>query len=258
MDSRIVEDYTDIFKSSEERLDENLKIHIEKLRELDEFIPFSTTFFCVTNTLSQSFEYVSKNFSSALSLDINEMCEKGMSFWWTRMHPEEMETWLTSLQDLMNFTLAEKPREDRKRMTYTWNYRVRDGRGTYKNIIQHTTPMHLDEEGKPVIGLAHYSVISAIEHIPIQATAKILNAQDEYETVYYQSYNSQKLLAPHISHREIDILRLLSFGYNSDEIATKLHISHNTVKTHRKNILEKSDCKNTTELVALCIRQGII
>ncbi|MEQ9231946.1 MAG: LuxR C-terminal-related transcriptional regulator, partial [Cyclobacteriaceae bacterium] len=200
----------------------------------------------------------SKNFSSALSLDINEMCEKGMSFWWTRMHPEEMETWLTSLQDLMNFTLAEIPREDRKRMTYTWNYRVRDGRGTYKNIIQHTTPMHLDEEGKPVIGLAHYSVISVIEHIPIQATAKILNAQDEYETVYYQSYNSQKLLAPHISHREIDILRLLSFGYNSDEIATKLHISHNTVKTHRKNILEKSDCKNTTELVALCIRQGII
>lgn len=260
MNEKIVDDYTDIFKSSDAELDENLKIHIEKLKELDHLIPYSTTFFCVTNTLSQSFEYVSKNFSSCLSLDIEQMCKEGMTFWWSRMHPEEMDTWLKSLQELMLFTLSEIPREDRKRMTYTWNYRIKDGRGSYKNIIQHTTPMYLDDEGKPVIGLAHYSVISTAEQIPIQATAKILNAENEYETLFYQSYNvqSQKLLAPHISHREIDILRLLSFGYNSEEIAERLSISHNTVKTHRKNILDKSACKNTTELVALCIRQGII
>ena len=255
---KILEDYSDIFNTDLQFSSEFLKTHIEKLKELDRYIPHSSTFFCVTNTVSRSFEYVSKNFSASTGLDIEQMCREGMTFWWSRMHPDEMESWLKSLNDLMIFTLSSVPTENRKKMTYTWNYRIKDAHDIYKNVIQHTTPMYLDEEGKPIIGLAHYSVISAHENIPIQATAKILNDNNEYETLYHQVYGGQKLLSQDISLRERDILRLLSFGYNSDEIAAKLNISGNTVRTHRKNILLKSEARNTTELVALCIRQGII
>jgi DNA-binding CsgD family transcriptional regulator len=257
-EQKILSEYSDIFSTQLEFSSEYLEAHIEKLKELDRYIPHMSTFFCITNTVSRSFEYVSKNFTACTGLDIRQMCDEGMTFWWSRMHPDEMENWLKSLNDLMTFTLTTIPIEDRKKMTYTWNYRIIDGNQAYKNIIQHTTPMYLDEEGKPIIGLAHYSVISSHEHIPIQATAKILNSQNEYETLYHQVYGGQKLLSHDISFRERDILRLLSFGYNSEEIAKKLNISSNTVKTHRKNILQKSEARNTTELVALCIRQGLI
>jgi len=258
MKERIVDNYNDIFSTFQEFKGETLEKHVEKLRKLDELIPHSATFFCVTNTSTQTFEYISKNFEPTMMLAVNQMVDEGMKFWWSRMHQEEMGTWLQSLKDLMEFTMNNIALEDRRRMTYTWNYRVKDGHDVYKNIIQHTTPMFFDDQGKPIIGLAHYSVLEAHETLPIQATAKILNANDEYETLYYQMYGGQKLLTDGITHRERDVLRLLSFGYSNEEIAQSLNISTHTVKTHRKNVMTKTECKNTTQLVALCIRQGII
>ncbi|MEQ8905650.1 helix-turn-helix transcriptional regulator [Ekhidna sp.] len=258
MSERIFDAYTDIFSTFKEFKGATLEKHVEKLKQLDHLIPHSATFFCVTNTSNQSFEYVSKNFEPTMMISIDQMIDGGMKFWWSRMHQEEMSTWLQSLQDLMTFTMENIALEDRRRMTYTWNYRVRAGKDTYKNIIQHTTPMFFDDQGKPIIGLAHYSVLEANEILPIQATAKILNANDEYETLFYQTYGGQKLLVEDITHRERDVLRLLSFGYNNDDISDKLNISAHTVKTHRKNVMTKTGCKNTTQIVAMCIRQGII
>lgn len=258
MSKKVLESYNDIFSTFQEFKGETLEKHIEKLRMLDRLIPHSATFFCVTNTSTQSFEYVSKNFEPTMMIDFNQMVEGGMKFWWSQMHPEEMSTWLQSLKDLMVFTMENIALEDRRRMTYTWNYRAKDGQGIYKNIIQHTTPMFFDEEGKPIVGLAHYSVLEAHEILPIQATAKILNASDEYETLFYQTYGGQKLLVEDITHRERDILRLISFGHTNDEISDKLNISAHTVKTHRKNVMSKTGSKNTTQLIAMCIRQGVI
>jgi DNA-binding NarL/FixJ family response regulator len=58
--------------------------------------------------------------------------------------------------------------------------------------------------------------------------------------------------------RERDILRKIAKGYNFTEIAAQLNISPHTINTHKKNILKKTDCKNTTELIARCIREGVI
>lgn len=56
--------------------------------------------------------------------------------------------------------------------------------------------------------------------------------------------NHQKL-----SVREIEILGLIMQGYTSHEIAEKLFISYETIKSHRKNILEKTGAKNTASLI---------
>lgn len=60
------------------------------------------------------------------------------------------------------------------------------------------------------------------------------------------------------SKRETDVIKLLAEGLSSKAIADRLFISEETVKTHRKNILEKTNCKNTTQLISVCIRQGLI
>lgn len=49
--------------------------------------------------------------------------------------------------------------------------------------------------------------------------------------------------------REIEILGLIMQGLTNNEIAAKLFISYETVKSHRKNILEKSGAKNTAALI---------
>jgi DNA-binding CsgD family transcriptional regulator len=60
------------------------------------------------------------------------------------------------------------------------------------------------------------------------------------------------------SKREISILKYISEGYNSQEIAEALFISILTVKKHRNNILQKSNCKNTTQLIKQCVLHGLL
>jgi DNA-binding CsgD family transcriptional regulator len=49
--------------------------------------------------------------------------------------------------------------------------------------------------------------------------------------------------------REIEVLGLIMLGYTNQQIAEKLFISYETVRSHRKNILEKTGAKNTASLI---------
>ncbi len=60
------------------------------------------------------------------------------------------------------------------------------------------------------------------------------------------------------SERELEVLRLLCKSYNKKEIADSLKISSGTVKRHVENMLIKSGCKTTMEMVVHVIGNGWI
>ena len=60
---------------------------------------------------------------------------------------------------------------------------------------------------------------------------------------------SKKTGPAEFSSREMQILKLLQVGHSSKEIAEMLHISFNTVQTHRKNLLRKSGESSTIALL---------
>ncbi|NRD21212.1 PAS domain-containing protein [Winogradskyella eckloniae] len=239
--------YKFIFKSYDKPY---LQEHINKIMELDSFLPYSSTFFCVTNTQDLSFEYISKNFKACLGIDPNELKTKGMRYFWSKIHPDDVDAWLEALNGLMEYTLSEIPENKRKDANYTWNFRIKNADDVYVNIVQNTTPLVFDSTGKPIIGLAHYTVLSANIKMEITASAKLLNDNQEYETKYFNNY-SQKLLSEGISHRERDIVRLLVLNHTSKEISEKLNISPHTVDTHRRNILKKLNISSTGELIGM-------
>lgn len=224
-----------------------IKEHIKKLIELDFYYPYNSTFFCITNTVNQSFEYVSKNFTVCTGLSREKMLKGGMDFFWSLFHPEDITLWLECLKSLMSFTMDELDDEQRKRMSYTWNYRIKNGKKKYITIIQNTTPLQFDEQNKPIIGLAHYTVLNEDVKMDICACAKYLNEANEYETLFYKNVSSQNLLES-ISNRERDIIRLLLTNKTSAEISESLHISKHTVDTHRRNILKKLNVSSTSAL----------
>lgn len=61
-----------------------------------------------------------------------------------------------------------------------------------------------------------------------------------------------------LSDRELEVLKLLARGSNSKQIAEELHISKNTVDTHRRHILDKLGCNSLAELTRYAIREGYI
>lgn len=61
-----------------------------------------------------------------------------------------------------------------------------------------------------------------------------------------------------LSDRELDVLRELTTGASNTEIAERLYISENTVKSHIKNLLEKTGYGNRTELAVKAQKSGIV
>jgi DNA-binding NarL/FixJ family response regulator len=60
------------------------------------------------------------------------------------------------------------------------------------------------------------------------------------------------------SKREKEVLVLLAAGYSSRDISEKLFITEKTVETHRKNLVQKAQVKNTVELIAYASLRGLI
>jgi DNA-binding NarL/FixJ family response regulator len=61
-----------------------------------------------------------------------------------------------------------------------------------------------------------------------------------------------------LSEREIEVLNCLADGLTTQQIAARLYISENTVKTHIRHILEKLEASNRTEAVSKAIQLGLI
>ena len=61
-----------------------------------------------------------------------------------------------------------------------------------------------------------------------------------------------------LSEREMEILFLICKGLSNQEIGEELFISKRTVDKHRSNILAKTNCKNTANLVVFAIKHHLV
>lgn len=61
-----------------------------------------------------------------------------------------------------------------------------------------------------------------------------------------------------ITKRELEILELIAAGLSNKEIAERLFVSENTVKTHSARVLDKLNAKRRTQAVQLAKEAGLI
>lgn len=61
-----------------------------------------------------------------------------------------------------------------------------------------------------------------------------------------------------LTERELTVLRLVAVGDSNQEIADKLLLSVNTVKTHIRNILEKLQLENRTQAANYAMHRGLV
>jgi DNA-binding NarL/FixJ family response regulator len=65
------------------------------------------------------------------------------------------------------------------------------------------------------------------------------------------------LIADKLTGREMDILRLIAYGFTNADIAERLHLSEGTVRNHVSAILTKLDVSDRTQAAILAIRHGL-
>ena len=70
--------------------------------------------------------------------------------------------------------------------------------------------------------------------------------------------DSDTMLVDKLADRELEVLHLIAVGLSNREIAEKLFISLNTVKTHTKNIYSKLDVNSRIKAVARAKELGLL
>ncbi len=63
------------------------------------------------------------------------------------------------------------------------------------------------------------------------------------------SINQAELEKRKISKRELEVLELMAEGLSNQEIANRLFVSLNTIKTHSSNLFEKLEVKRRTQAI---------
>lgn len=162
-------------------------------------------------------------------------------------------------EDLATNFLFNKITTDRLqdyKVVYLMRFKHADG--NYKTILHQTTIINVSIDGKAQQVLGVHTDVSYL-NIPFDHNVSFIS--NKHPSYHYkfskQGYSPINNFENTFTKRETEIIKLLIKGKKANEISKLLYISLLTVNTHKRNILKKSKCKNSSELITNCIRQGL-
>jgi DNA-binding CsgD family transcriptional regulator len=172
------------------------------------------------------------------------------------IYPDDIAFVVKAEAFLTKFFLENVDRHKLLSYKISYSHRARFKGGEYALINHQALMLTMDDSGGYGKSL---NIHTRIDHLSNHNTYKIsligLNGEPSFMNLSLDDDTKEIM---QFSKREIDIIKLIGNGLSSTEIAEKLFISEATVKEHRKNILRKTNCKNTVQLIKNCVLQGII
>lgn len=136
-------------------------------------------------------------------------------------------------------------------------FRMKTGKGNYEMFHHQAIHTLKDKEGKllQVVNI-HTNISHLNKENPYTVLISGIGNRKDFHQMHY---NKQKELPSNVlTKREIEILGYIAKGYSASQISEHLNISFYTARTHRKNILRKTESKNVLELVKKCFQWGYL
>ena len=207
----------------------------------------------------KSYHYFSESVKDVLGYEPEYYYKNGFAASITQFPPEHQKVMLEHILPLTFEQLigyAEVGEAKNVRISYTTLLSNKDGE--YKWFLHQISVLEIDEHGKIKLALKLLTDISEFKKDnQINFVVSKKDKQGIYQNVYSAAFLAEEY-SPLISERELEILQLISVGKSSKSIADSLCISEHTVSTHRKNMLKKTGCQTSHELVRYAIANGLM
>ena len=107
-------------------------------------------------------------------------------------------------------------------------------------------------------GAKGYILKEAPHQTLVRAIQKVAGGDGYVDPALMPAFLSGKEKDDMLTAREREILQLLADGMSNADVATKLFISQETVKSHVRHILAKLEADTRTHAVAIALRDAII
>jgi DNA-binding CsgD family transcriptional regulator len=207
----------------------------------------------IFDLFQKKYIFIRNRFIDLISYDRNKGIDQGYNYFFSLMHPDDVEFSIDTSLRSMEFMLGVPPGE-RKDYKTIFEFRLRNKEGNYIRFIQQVVNLELDLRGNM------WLILILMDLNPVQLKNKpmmrsLINLKDK-RTYLFNDDREEK--QAQLTKREIEILGLLAKGMASKEIAGQLFLSVNTVNNHRQKIIEKMDVSSTSEALAYAGKLGII
>lgn len=120
-----------------------------------------------------------------------------------------------------------------------------------------TQLLHRGANGYLLKNMERSELLEAIDTV---LDGKIFLSKEANEKVLEQFSSVSTALnnIPALTRREKEILKLLNEGFNGPQIADRLFLSHFTIETHRKNLMQKMNANSLPLLIKIAREKKMI
>lgn len=233
------------------------ELYLNIIEQVANLFSAGSFYYYIINFDTLKMEYVDQRIQSVLGIEPKQW---SLDKVFELVHPEDLKQMHRKEAAAVDFILNRIATEDILKYKVVYVIRLRHADGSYRTILQQSKTLSVSEDGKVQHVLGIHTDVSYL-NMPVDHKISFvgdglpsfyaLSTEDDFKP---EQYNYHEVFTP----REIEILCNISKGKTFGEIAGILNLSPHTINTHKKNILKKTDCKNTTELIARCVRDGII
>lgn len=175
------------------------------------------------------------------------------------LNPDEIENWHEKEAFSIKFKLKYIPKEDMSNYKTTYLMKLRHSSGDYKTILHQAKVINISDDGKAQTVIGVHTDVTYLNP-PIRDEISFISRKKP--NVHFEKQGNEYLPVESVSNlftkREKEIMKLILKGKTAIEIGSVLNISNHTVNTHKRNMLKKSDCRNSRELVSKCLQEGIV
>lgn len=232
--------------AKEEELEFSLEIH----KKLLNFFQVGDYYYYIFNVKESKFEFVSNEITNVLGYKPDEV---DVPFLLSHIHPDDQPWFLNFENTTVEFFSTLSP-EQITNYKVRYDYRIQNKSGKYIRILQQVVT--IQNAGSKV--LKTFGVHTDISHIKEEGLPVLsfigLNGNPSYIGVKVKDVFSPDAID--LTRREQQVLGLLIEGKKSEEISKILFISKQTVNSHRKNLLKKTNSSNTASLTSMAIKKG--
>lgn len=147
-----------------------------------------------------------------------------------------------------------------KQYKFSYCFRLKTADGSYRLFNHQSAVLSTDQLGRVGKTLKVYTDISHLTTDNNHCVSLIgMDGEPSFFNLGVDHPRQESATShPLFTEREITVIRLVSAGLTSAEIATELALSEFTVKNHRKRILKKAECQNMNQLLGSCIVDGLV
>ncbi|MFD1095514.1 response regulator transcription factor [Salegentibacter chungangensis] len=236
----------------------------EDFKKFASIFALGNSYFYIVNLHNFELEYISESVKRFVNKDITDIDIKDLL---KSVIPEELEIINYKSRVISDFYTNFLDKEEVLSYKNMFSYRMKDPGGQIRTMLYQAFPLSVLENGTP----EHvFCIQTDVSHLKVTSTNTVsfihMNGGESYLNVDISSGEFDPKtneedgndFSELLTTREKEIVMRLSRGLNAEQIAEELNLSPHTIKTHRRNILEKSGCTNTTEVVAKCLINGII